>query len=182
MTTVSEREGFAQSVLNAARENPVSTALIGMGALWMFTGGNRVSALGRALDAGRDAVSHVGSSLSGASSAMQRHAGDAGSAVAGAVGNTVSEAADGLSGAAASLRGGIGGASGGSAAAVERARAGAAQSMRTVGDGARDIAGSRAGKSGRPLEPPAPPAWRRGASGRGRAWLRCCRVPLSKTT
>lgn len=35
---------FVNDLQDAIRQNPVSAALVGMGVLWMFTGGNRISA------------------------------------------------------------------------------------------------------------------------------------------
>ena len=34
---------FVSGLQDAVRQNPVSAALVGMGLLWMFTGGNRLS-------------------------------------------------------------------------------------------------------------------------------------------
>ena len=41
-----EARNFAQHLENAVRENPVPAALIGMGFLWMFMGGSRISLFG----------------------------------------------------------------------------------------------------------------------------------------
>jgi hypothetical protein len=49
------------SVADAARENPLSTALIGFGALWLYTGGSNMSLLG-----GRGRTSVIGSAARGA--------------------------------------------------------------------------------------------------------------------
>ena len=46
--------GFAQGLADAARENPLSTALIGMGALWLFMGGSRISIFGDVRDTIRE--------------------------------------------------------------------------------------------------------------------------------
>ena len=47
--------GFVQDVVDAARENPASTALISMGLLWMVMGRDGGSVLGKLRDAGRSA-------------------------------------------------------------------------------------------------------------------------------
>jgi hypothetical protein len=70
---------FLKDVGDAARRNPVSTALIGMGLLWLFTGGKSVgragdlfrsAGLNRLPDTAKDALGNVGSGLAaGAGSA-----------------------------------------------------------------------------------------------------------------
>jgi hypothetical protein len=70
---------FLKDVGDAARRNPVSTALIGMGLLWLFTGGKSVgragdlfrsTGLNRLPDTAKDALVNVGSGLAaGAGSA-----------------------------------------------------------------------------------------------------------------
>ena len=140
MTTVSDNEGFALSVLNAARENPVSTALIGVGALWMFMGGNRVSALGQALDAGREAAIGVGTSIAGAATTVQRQAGDAGSAAMESARHAGSAAATVLSDTAASFRTGIGNAADDPSAVLGGTpRSDAGRASRSINDGVRDV-------------------------------------------
>src|ERR1700710_3141070 len=51
MSEFSERTSdFARDLSDAARKNPISAALIGMGVVWLFTGGRtarRVGGLGR---------------------------------------------------------------------------------------------------------------------------------------
>lgn len=47
------RDDVLSSLTNAARENPMSAALIGMGALWLFMGGGRVPLFG---DGGRTSL------------------------------------------------------------------------------------------------------------------------------
>lgn len=65
------------TVTDAARENPVSAALIGLGALWLFMGGNNTSLLG-----GHGRKSLLGSMAHGAGNVAQGAAGAAGSAAA----------------------------------------------------------------------------------------------------
>lgn len=57
--------GFAQDLVDAARENPISTALIGVGALWLFMGGSKVSIFGEARDALGTLSSRVGAPVAG---------------------------------------------------------------------------------------------------------------------
>lgn len=83
---------------DAVRDNPVSAALIGMGALWLFTGGNRVSLLG-----GHDRTSILGTVAHGAGSVAHgatRAAGRMGGAVASTVTSTASSVGSGFSEAA----------------------------------------------------------------------------------
>ena len=63
---------FLKDLGDAARRNPVSTALIGMGLLWLFTGGKSVgragdlfrsAGLNRLPDTAKDALGNVGSGL-----------------------------------------------------------------------------------------------------------------------
>lgn len=63
------------AMTDAARENPVSAALIGLGALWLFMGGNNTSLLG-----GHGRKSLLGGVAQGAGSVAQGAAGAAGSA------------------------------------------------------------------------------------------------------
>ena len=55
-TTSRGTGGFVSDLMEAARENPASTALISMGLLWMVMGRNGGSPLGTMRDAGRTAV------------------------------------------------------------------------------------------------------------------------------
>lgn len=56
--------GFVQDLAEAARDNPISTALISVGALWLFMGGSRISIFGDAQNMGGAVVSKVAASLS----------------------------------------------------------------------------------------------------------------------
>lgn len=96
------RNDLMTSFTDAIREHPVSAALIGMGALWLFMGGGNISILG-----GRDKSSLVGAVAHGAGNVAQgathmargtAHAvSSAGSAVASGVSSTVSGLADSVS-------------------------------------------------------------------------------------
>lgn len=85
------------ALTDAVRENPVSAALIGMGALWLFMGGGSMSLLG-----GRGRSSLVGAVASGAGSVahgasdMARGTAHAVSHVSSAVASGVASAAGGL--------------------------------------------------------------------------------------
>ena len=70
--TTEKTTDFLKDLGDAARRNPVSTALIGMGLLWMFTGGKSVGRAGdlfrsarlnRLPDTAKDALGNVGSGL-----------------------------------------------------------------------------------------------------------------------
>src|SRR3977135_2475158 len=98
MSDISEKSSdFVRDLGDAARKNPISAALIGMGVLWLFTGGRTTErvgdlvrgagfdripdAAGNALDAARSTLrSHSESIGSGVSSATEtlRDAGSAG--------------------------------------------------------------------------------------------------------
>jgi hypothetical protein len=85
---------FVDSLNDAVRENPVSAALIGMGVLWMFFGGSKVSGLAGMLPgAAKSAAGSVGSAagagaraIGGGLAAATSRAGEA----AQRLGNTVS--------------------------------------------------------------------------------------------
>src|SRR5215217_7193966 len=82
-----QRRDFVQELTDAARENPVSAALIGMGVLWMFMGGSRSSLFGGATKvagvaygAARSGAGFVGDAAQYAGSAAYDAAGSVGSA------------------------------------------------------------------------------------------------------
>ena len=99
MTNMTEQgSDFLQDLGEAARRNPVSAVLIGIGALWMFTGGGR-AAFGAAGEVARrtrlDRLPDVaGDGLDAAGSALKSGWN--------AAGNTVSSAADRMQSGAAS--------------------------------------------------------------------------------
>ena len=79
MSDMSEKTAdFVKDLGDAARRNPVSAALIGMGVLWLFTGGTsagragdlfRSTGLNRLPETAKDTLGNVGSGLgSGAGS------------------------------------------------------------------------------------------------------------------
>src|SRR4051812_10240897 len=80
MSDISERAtGFARDLGEAARQNPVSAALIGMGLLWLFTGDRSAqtarefvgrSGLDRLPDAASDAMEAARSRLRSGSEAV----------------------------------------------------------------------------------------------------------------
>jgi hypothetical protein len=62
---------FVTGLQDAIRQNPVSAALVGMGILWMFTGGNRMTASAALLpSAARAAATGVGSALQNSADAV----------------------------------------------------------------------------------------------------------------
>ena len=91
--------GFMGGLDSAVRENPVSAALIGMGVLWMFFGGSKVTSLAAVLPGvAKDAVGGAASSLSsGARAAFTgvASAADRAKDLGGAVSDTVQQAAAG---------------------------------------------------------------------------------------
>jgi hypothetical protein len=74
MSDMSEKTGdFVKDLGDAARRNPVSAALIGLGVLWLFTGGksagragdlSRSTGLNRLPESAKDTLGNVGSGLS----------------------------------------------------------------------------------------------------------------------
>lgn len=87
---------FLGGLQNAVRENPVSAALIGMGVLWMFTGGARLSTATALLSpAARAAATGIGSGLQASTDALAATTGgvrSAASRVAEGVRDTISGA------------------------------------------------------------------------------------------
>jgi hypothetical protein len=62
---------FVSGLQDAVRQNPVSAALVGMGILWMFTGGNRITAAAALLpSAARAAAASVGNGVENATDAV----------------------------------------------------------------------------------------------------------------
>lgn len=89
------RVDFIGSIADAARSNPVSAALIGLGALWLFTGGGRMSLVG-----GRGRTSVISAAAHGAgtlASEAAHSAGRAGSAVSLGLSSAASGLADTMS-------------------------------------------------------------------------------------
>lgn len=97
-----EDKGFARDLVDAARENPASTALIGMGLLWMVMGRNGGSVFGKVRGMGRSAATGIGAGGrmvgAGASSVTT----SVSNAVSGGLGTIIDHASD--IGAAASQR------------------------------------------------------------------------------
>jgi hypothetical protein len=94
----SGRPDILTSITDAARENPLSAALIGIGAVWLFMGGSNMSLLG-----GRGRTSIIGAAAQGAGNVATGAAHMASGAAHGvaragsAVASGVSSAASGLS-------------------------------------------------------------------------------------
>jgi hypothetical protein len=120
---------FISDLTNAIRENPVPAALVGMGVLWLFSGGNKMSLFGRensllgavrhgagaAASAGYHGTEKVGSMIAGGVSSAAHLVGQGGSQAAGAaraagdavgetVGQAMNQAASSTSGFASSAR------------------------------------------------------------------------------
>lgn len=100
---------FVSGLQDAVRQNPVSAALVGMGILWMFTGGNRITAAAALLpSAARAAAASVGNSVDAVGSVAEsaRSVGsrvvegvrDTLSSASAAVGDTASQAYDAAKG------------------------------------------------------------------------------------
>jgi hypothetical protein len=94
--------GFIDNLVGAARRNPISAALIGMGVVWLFAGksGVRVgdlwrnSGIDRIPDVTRDTLSSVTSGASEGARAVSNAAGASFSAVRETAADVVSKAAD----------------------------------------------------------------------------------------
>ena len=90
---------FVNGLQDAIQKNPVSAALIGMGVLWMFTGGKNITAAAALFPAAAKATA------AGAASGLQRSAeiaGGAGETLRSIGGNVINGVRDAVSGAAAS--------------------------------------------------------------------------------
>ena len=81
---------FVAGLNDAIRKNPISAALVGVGVLWLFTGGRNV-VLG---DASRSVASGAGRGAARAGSAAYRGARDVGGRVATGVGDMAAAAAE----------------------------------------------------------------------------------------
>lgn len=87
----SNSPGFVGGLQDAIRENPVSAALIGVGILWMFTGGNKLTAAAAMLGpAARSAASGAVSGVQHSVDALS-NAGDGLRVLGGRVSNSVQE-------------------------------------------------------------------------------------------
>ena len=113
---------FVSGLQDAVRQNPVSAALIGMGVLWMFTGGSRITAaaallspaaratatgIGGGLQASANAAGAATEGLRGAVSHAADTVRETVSDMAATVGNTASQAYDSARGAVTDSASGI---------------------------------------------------------------------------
>ena len=89
---------FVSALGQAVRDNPVSAALIGMGVLWLFTGGSNTSLIG---GAGRTSIFRTARSGAGAAELVRQTAGHAVSSLSSAA----SQTADAVQGTTARLAG-----------------------------------------------------------------------------
>jgi hypothetical protein len=109
-----QTQDFVGGLQQSIRENPVSAALIGMGVLWMFTGGSRITAaaallpsaaratasgIGSAMQASADAVSAAGDGLRSATSRVADSVRDTVANAASTAGQSASQAYDAVKGA-----------------------------------------------------------------------------------
>lgn len=104
MNSISEKgSDFIQDLGDAVRKNPLSAALIGMGALWLFTGSRpldraanlvRSAGMDRIPDAASNAFDAARSSLKSGTDAIGEHVASAKDSVAGAVDNATSHGRD----------------------------------------------------------------------------------------
>jgi hypothetical protein len=128
---VEQEKDFVRDLGNAICANPVATALIGMGALWLFMGGNKGFGAGSAQQFGPT----VASTLSAIGSGVGKSATAAGSKV----GDAVSSAASQVSGAISSTYERVGSATDTAADVVSRTGASLHETTRAaqeVGSGA----------------------------------------------
>jgi hypothetical protein len=92
--------GFVDDLNSAIRQNPFAAGLVGMGVLWMFFGGTRISAFGSALPgAAMTATKAIGTAAEAASGVVgEAIAGTASRVSEGArqVGGTISSGAEGV--------------------------------------------------------------------------------------
>jgi hypothetical protein len=123
---------FVGGLQDAIRQNPVSAALIGMGVLWMFAGGNRITAAAALVpSAARAAAGGIGSGLHSSAEAV--------GAVGGSVISAGSRVVEGVRDAVSSAAESVGDAVSGAAASVGDA---ASQAYDSVGDAASQAYGA----------------------------------------
>jgi len=136
------RSSFIDDLNLAARENPVSAALIGAGILMMFVGSRRVlGGAGAAAGAvGRGTQQAAGAAASGVQQAASG-IGNAANAVAGGVTQAASAVAGGIGSAAQAIGNAAGSIAGGAAGAARSAASGAADMMSGAADWTSDTAG-----------------------------------------
>ena len=78
MTSASEKgSDFIRDLGDAARKNPLSAALIGMGVLWLFTGDRAVARSGDFLRAGLDRIPDAAGDALDAARSTVRSGGEA---------------------------------------------------------------------------------------------------------
>jgi len=104
MSDASEKTtDFVKELRDAARRNPVSTALIGMGLLWLFTGGKGVGHAGDLLrsagldglpDTAKDALGNARSGLGAGAESVRDIANSTLSTVREGAGSTIDQASD----------------------------------------------------------------------------------------
>jgi hypothetical protein len=103
MSDATEKTDFLKELGDAARRNPVSTALIGMGLLWLFTGGKpvgragdlfRSAGLNRLPDTATEALGNVGSRLGAGAESVRDIANSTLSTVREGAGSTLDQASD----------------------------------------------------------------------------------------
>jgi hypothetical protein len=103
---------FIASLNEAARENPIGAALVGVGIAWLFAGGRRsligidgAAAAGRALSAGgyaaADMARSTGDAIGSATGSVANAGADAARQAAGAVGSAANRASEALGSGAA---------------------------------------------------------------------------------
>ena len=128
------KAGFAQDLVDAARDNPLATALISMGVLWMAVGGSKGSLLAGAKSVGSATASNlnagrqsVAAGLSSAASSVS----EAASTGYGAAADRVSGLSDAARGTLHDVRDGVGQLGAGVSAMVDDARQKFSTSART---------------------------------------------------
>ncbi len=160
MTSIDNRfaapTGYARDLIDAARDNPVSTALIGMGLAWMVMGGDTSSALrtvrdlgssaAAKLDAGRqsvvDGASLLAASVSDTTSAGLATAADQASEIKSSAKRQLDGASAGTSvgsGVMASVKGGLGSATQAVGDVASSTQATASKLGNQASDGAVDL-------------------------------------------
>jgi len=109
---------FASALLDAVRQNPVSAALVGVGVLWMFTGGSKLTAAAALLGP------VARSATSGAASGVQHSV------------EAIASAGDGIRSLGAHVSNSVQDAIGGAASAVGDAASAVGDAASAVGDAA----------------------------------------------
>jgi hypothetical protein len=128
--------GFVEDLNSAIRQNPIAAGLVGMGVLWMFFGGTRISAFG--------------SALPGAAMTATKVIGTAAQATSGVVGEAIAGTASRVSETARQVGGAISSGAEGAATMVSDTASAGYDALKSQGEPASETMTRAAKDTGRP--------------------------------